>query len=136
MSHYGFNPGSHYYRKDIYRAIGISPSTHGGNWDTGYARYGADFFLFANLGIPGRTGHQYKNCLEGNILHWQAKNGTTVRQPQVRQLLNPPGDIYVFYRTNSRAAFTFAGLGVPVSFEETTPVSINWKIVDYLAEVM
>lgn len=123
---YTFVVGDSYSRKDIYRRIGISEKTHGGNWDTGYCKHANDYFVFANIGVAGRTGHLYENSLDGNILKWEAKKRTRLAHKQVKELLNPPGLVYIFYRKNSRTPFTFAGTGKAISYEDTSPVKISW----------
>ncbi|SFH37209.1 5-methylcytosine-specific restriction enzyme A [Desulfotomaculum arcticum] len=127
---YSFIIDKEYTKKDIYKIIGISTNTHGGNWDTGYNLYNNDFFIFANIDTPGRTGHSYKNKFEGNLFRWYAKSKTKLSNPQIQLLLNPPGYIYIFYRFDNSKPYTFAGTGIPYSYEDTTPVQITWKIVN------
>jgi 5-methylcytosine-specific restriction enzyme A len=54
---YNFIVDKEYKRKDIYRVIGLPENTKGGNWDTGYNKYNNDYFIFANIGIPGTCPH-------------------------------------------------------------------------------
>ena len=58
---YQFQVGNTYKRRDVYKVIGIPEDTKGGNWDTGYARHENEWFIFCNVGIMGRTGHDYAN---------------------------------------------------------------------------
>jgi len=127
---YPFLVDNEYTKKDIYKIIGLPVDTHGGNWDTGYNQYKDDFFIFSNIGIPGRTGHDYDNKFEGNLFHWYAKNNTTIHQPQIKSLLNPPGYIYVFYRFDNSKPFIFAGTAIPFLHKNTSPVQITWKIIN------
>jgi 5-methylcytosine-specific restriction enzyme A len=127
---YDFRVDRHYSRKDVYREIGLPIDTKGGNWDTGYNKFNNDYFIFSNVGIPGRTGHDYANRFTGNDFYWFAKNDTRIDQPQIRELLSPPGYVYIFYRTDNTGPFTFAGTGRPKSFQETTPVQITWEILN------
>ena len=128
MVRYPFDVGSQYTRKDIYRIVGMPAETRGGNWETGYSRLGDDFFLFVNLGVPGRTGHQYRNRIDGHLLYWEAKNRTRIGQTQIQRLLHPSGIVYIFCRTNNNNPFTFYGAGFPVSCTDTTPVGIVWRL--------
>ena len=127
---YPFLVDKEYSKKDIYKIIGIPVDTHGGNWDTGYNQYKNDFFIFSNIGIAGRTGHDYDNKFEGNLFYWFAKNNTNINQPQIKSLLNPPGYIYIFYRFDNSKPFIFAGTGISSSYENTSPVKIVWKIAN------
>jgi 5-methylcytosine-specific restriction protein A len=131
---YPFFVDKEYTKKDIYKIIGISQDTYGGNWDTGYNQYKEDFFIFSNIGMPGRTGHDYDNRFEGSLFHWYAKNNTKIYNPQIQLLLNPPGYIYVFYRFDNSKPFTFAGTAIPFSSQNTTPVQITWKIMNNYTE--
>ena len=120
--------GKDYSRKDIYKIIKIPISTKGGNWDTGYTLYKNDFFLFCNVGIPGRTGHSHTDIFEGDALRWNAKSNTRVDQPMIQKLLNPPGYVFIFFRTEQRSKFTYAGTGIPIDYKNTSPVQITWQI--------
>jgi 5-methylcytosine-specific restriction protein A len=127
---YPFLTDKEYTKKDIYKIIVIPIDTHGGNWDTGYNQFKDDFFLFVNISIPGRTGHDYNNYFEGNLLHYEAKSNTNINQPQIQKMLNPDGYIYIFYRYDNTKPYTFAGTALPTSYENTTPVKIVWQIIN------
>jgi 5-methylcytosine-specific restriction protein A len=127
---YSFLVDKEYTKKDIYKIIGIPTDTHGGNWDTGYNQYNGDFFVFVNIGVPGRTGDNYNNYFEGNLLYWEAKNNTNIYQSQIKQMLNPVGYIFIFYRYDNTKPFTFAGTALPFSHKNTTPVQIVWQIMN------
>ncbi len=130
MLKYAFRTNDVYSRKDVYRVIGISEDTHGGVWDTGYAIHNEDYFIFTNVGVPGRTGHNYKNRFEGDRLIWFAKTVPKIGQPQIKELLSPPGYVYVFFRTENKAPFTYAGTAIPIAFEDVSPVQITWQIIN------
>ena len=132
---YPFIINQQYRRKDIYSIIGIPEDTKGGNWDTGYNEFNNDFFLFCNVGIPGRTGHDYDNRFVGDDLYWHAKNNTNIEQPQIQRLLNPSGYVYIFYRTDSSFPFTYAGTGIPKSSQSTIPVQITWELSNNDSEI-
>jgi len=129
-----FKIGKKYKRKDIYKIIGIPEDTRGGNWDTGYNKYNNDYFLFCNVGIPGRTGHDYENRFDGHLFHWYAKSRTHIKQPQIQELLHPLGHIYVFYRLSDKNPFTFAGFAKPYSHKNETPMQITWEIIDEVSD--
>lgn len=127
---YHFMIGRKYRRKDIYRIIGIPENTKGGSWDTGYNKYKDDWFLFCNIGIPGRTGHDYENEFIGDDLKWFGKTGSKLAQPSIQSMLKPKGQIYIFTRTDQTGPFTYAGAGVAIRAENTTPVQIIWRLTD------
>jgi 5-methylcytosine-specific restriction protein A len=120
-----FQRGVQYTRKQIFEALSIA-DPRGGNWYTGYARHGDDWFIFCNVGTPGRTGHDYPNRFEGDSLVWYGKSTSQLEQPAVQSLLKPRGNIFIFYRSDDRSPFTFAGTAHPVDSKDTTPVEITW----------
>jgi 5-methylcytosine-specific restriction protein A len=125
---YPFQVGSEYRRRDIYRIIGVSENTKGGTWDTGYASHEGDYFIFANIGTPGRTGHDYENRWIGEDLYWYAKNGTRVNQPTIRAITDSTRNVYIFWRDNSDGPFRFAGLGRAKKVIDTSPVEVLWAL--------
>jgi len=57
-----FKRGSKYTRKDVgeiyFPGIG---RPKGGTWDTGYVREEQDLIVFMNIGVAGKTGHDFDN---------------------------------------------------------------------------
>ena len=52
-----FKRGSEYTRDEIAKFVRPENPPRGGDWDTGYARIENDLFVFMNIGVAGRTGH-------------------------------------------------------------------------------
>lgn len=119
-----FVSGANYTKKDIYRILDVPQEKQGGNWDTGYNRYNSNFYLFCNIGVAGRTGHDYENRWIDNNLIWYAKSKTTVFQPLVKDLLSNNFKIFIFTRKNDKDPFTFAGIGIVYRYKNSTPVEI------------
>jgi 5-methylcytosine-specific restriction enzyme A len=124
---YPFQVRHSYTRRDIYRVIGISEDTHGGNWDTGYARHENSWFIFCNVGTTGRTGHDYANQWVGDRLEWYSKNNARLQHFPIQSMLSIDTDTYVFWRENNQQPFIFAGIGNPEKFEDTQPVKVTWS---------
>jgi 5-methylcytosine-specific restriction protein A len=120
--------GSQYTKKDLYAILNVPHRKQGGNWNTGYHRYGNDFYLFCNIGVAGRTGHDYNNRWEGNNLVWYGKSQTTIHQTTIKHLISGNFSIYIFTRTNSDNPFTFEGRGLMLSYRESVPVEITWAL--------
>jgi 5-methylcytosine-specific restriction protein A len=127
MPKYPFKVGKEYTKKDIYRICSVPLKQQRGNWDTGYTKYGDDWFIFANIGTPGRTGHDYENRFIGDDLYWYGRTNSKRGQPSIENLICPDGDIYVFYREESRSPFIFAGLARAKSIRNEIPVQITWS---------
>lgn len=125
---YPFREGADYTRNDVFGVVGVAPHT-GGPWYTGYTSYGLDWFIFCNVGISGRTGHDYENHFVGDDLVWSAKTNTHLRQPGIQELLNCTGRVYLFYREGQRDPFTFAGTARPLEVLDTTPVKVRWRFL-------
>lgn len=118
-----------YTKKQIYELLKVPTERRKGNWDTGYREYDGDFYIFANIGIPGRTGHDYTNYWDGDLLHWEAKAGSHTAMPSIRKLLS--GDlnqrVFIFTRTNDMDPFTYEGIGQVDDYAHQRPVKVIWK---------
>ncbi len=121
------NVGESYSRDAVQRMLDVPLNKRGGNWDTGYTEWDGQFFIFCNINVAGRTGHDYSNHWDGSDLVWQAKNGTTVHQPQMRRLLSGRMAAHIFHRQQDRTPFTYAGIGHLVHYESTSPVTVRWS---------
>jgi 5-methylcytosine-specific restriction protein A len=124
---HNFLIGQKYRRRDVYRVIGVPEDTKGGNWDTGYARLNNDWFIFCNVDVPGRTGHDYPNAWVGDDLQWFGKTTSHKRQPSIQHMTGETGKTYVFWRNDDQSPFTFAGCGRALSVEDATPVKVLWS---------
>lgn len=119
--------GSQYTRNEIYEALGIPEAERGGDWLNGYHRHNEDYYIFCNVGVPGRTGHDYDNHWEGEKLIWYGKNKSHFRQQTIQNLLSGAYQVFVFYRSEDRAPFTYAGIGHPIPHGDVErPVRIDW----------
>ncbi len=123
---YQFVIGRYYTRQDVFRVIGID-DPGGGNWYTGYTSHRGDWFIFCGIGTPGRTGHDYRNRFVGEDLVWFGKTGTTVRQPAIRGITSGIGRVYLFYRSDNRGPFLFAGTAKAKDVKDSTPVEVLWN---------
>ncbi len=69
-----FEVGGKYSRIEVQELLGLPEPTTSGKWGTGYAREGDEFYVFANVGTAGRTGHDYKNeWVSDDVMQWEAK---------------------------------------------------------------
>jgi len=122
-----FKVGKYYTKKDIYSILNVPPSKQKGAWDTGYREYKGEIFIFINIGVEGRTGHNYKNFWHGDLLYWQAKNNSNIKQPLIKKILNQSIKKHIFTRTDNKDPFIYEGLGNVKEFKDTTPVEIVWS---------
>lgn len=62
-----FKRGSQYTRADIgWIFLPETGRPKGGHWDTGYVKSDKNLIIFMNIGIPGRTEHDFDNCFDEN----------------------------------------------------------------------
>lgn len=120
-----FQIGATYKKADIYSLCDVPVDCQRGAWDTGYIRYGASFFVFCNIGAPGRTGHDYANHFIGDELLWYPRPSAHPDQPLMRDMLDPSTPVLVFYRDDDREPFVFHGRG-RVARQESDPFRIVW----------
>ncbi len=130
--------GKSYTKKDIYRILKVPEERQRGAWDKGYHMYDDNMFIFSNVGIPGRTGHDYNNYWDGDLFVWEAKDTSHIHQPQIQMMLNPSPHqkILLFTRTRGRDPFTFEGNVIVKEYFDTTPVKIIWKFEHYPYETL
>lgn len=124
---HGFVRGQQYTRAAITDIVVPSPAAKGGKWDTGILEHNGEFFIFANIDTPGRTGHDYSNRWEGPHLRWYHKNASHLGWPSVLRLIQPGRKVHVFWRKENRTPFEYAGLATPWTIENTTPVEVLWS---------
>lgn len=124
-----FFVGQPYTREQIAEAIGMPPERRkGGNWTTGYDRWAGEFFVFCNIGVAGRSGHDYANRWDGKVLHWFAKNRDRLGRPSIEALISGNEPVHIFWRGKDRAAFTYAGLATALEAYDQSPVAVVWSV--------
>jgi len=127
MSRYQFEMGKSYQRSQIRKQLGLDPDAKGGSWYTGYVQHNGADFIFCNVGIAGRTGHDYDNYFDGDDLVWRGKTGSHRGQPTIRRMTSPNSEVHIFWRGNDRDPFTYAGLGKSVDASPDIPVRVRWR---------
>jgi 5-methylcytosine-specific restriction enzyme A len=127
MSDYEFVIDNKYSKQEIYIICSVPKHKQGGNWNTGYHQYEGDWFIFCNVGVAGRTGHDYENRFVGKELVWYGKNKCNVKHSSIQSMLQPAGNIFIFHRYGDRDPYTFNGKGIAIAHKPTTPVEITWS---------
>lgn len=125
-----FTLGEEYSRSDVFKMLDLNPEPKGGDWFTGYAEHEGNVYIFCNVGIPGRTGHDYENYFDGDRLVWSGKGPSKLQHASIQSLLKPQGRSYIFYRLSDRGPFTFAGIAKPYQVFDTSPVGVIWEFYD------
>ena len=122
-----FIVGAQYSRSDIYKILKVPSDKQGADWNNGYHREGSDYYIFCNVNTAGRTGHDYTNYWDEEILVWSGKTKSHFEQESIKKLLSDTYRKLIFYRTANQMPFTFAGVGTPKPhFDTNKPVRIDW----------
>ena len=131
-----FSVNEAYTKKQIYALLNVPFAQQGGNWDTGYREYEGNFYLFVNVGIPGRTGHSYSNYWDGALLNWEGKSKSHIDQPLIKKMLSgdPGTGILIFTRIHDTDPFTFEGKASVFQYFDSQPVKVVWTF-DNLANI-
>ena len=127
-----FKRGESYKKTDIYHILNVPINKQRGEWDKGYRYYEGNLFLFANIGIPGRTGHNYNNYWDGELFFWEATKRSNSEQLGIKKMISPieGQQNYLFTRLEDRAPFTFEGLIKLKELTNHAPVRIVWELID------
>ena len=114
--------GGRYSRKQLWRFLHPNDEYPvGGNWSTGYVRESIGLLVFANVGVSGRTGHDFPNRYdaEKNLLVWFGKPNAHSAQPTFRDVFSGVLKLFIFVRwDNSETEFTYLGVPTISSFED------------------
>src|SRR6266704_5670309 len=106
-----FRIGKSYSRGDVKRRLGLPAKGPLAFWQSGYVRHRGEWFIFANVGVPGRTGHDYDNRWRGTTFVWWGNLSSHADQPSIKRILTRGTKIHIFTRRDNKAPFRYAGLG-------------------------
>lgn len=128
---YPFIVGKKYSRAEV-KLTSNAPDPYAtrGFWYTGCVLHEKAFFIFANVGIAGVTGHDYANFLIDDCLYWISSKTYSYDSPMIQKLISNEYEKYIFTRTD-KGHFTFNGLGYvrDVGIHDVNGVNIVWGIV-------
>ncbi len=132
-----FKRGVTYTRDEIARIVRPNNPPRRGNWSTGYSRIGNKLIVFMNIGITGRTGHDYENFYhqESQTLIWFSKRGAHSTHPLFQLLLTGRLTPYFFARWVQRSPFTFLGTGSIVHFDDDYPTPQRNNYIRFVVSV-
>ena len=117
-----FKKGSKYSRKDVgWIVLPDTGRPKGGSWDTGYVAVGHQLLVFMNIGVAGKTNHDFDNEYdeETGLITWFGKPNTRSDQPTFQKLLSKELVPHFFARwDNKDPQFTYLGTGSIVQIED------------------
>lgn len=134
-----FKKGSKYTRKDVgWIVLPETGRPKGGSWDTGYVPVGDQLIVFMNIGVPGKTEHDFDNDFdeESGLITWFGKPNTHSGQPLFTKLLNKQLTPHFFARwDNSDPNFTYLGIGSVVKYDDNAVTKSGIKAIKLLLSV-
>ena len=131
MRAFQFSVGGVYQRRAIKEHVGSGKATdRGGPWDTGLVSFGGAHFIFCNIGVAGKTGHNYGNFWAGDDLDWSGATTSHRRQLSIKTITASGAEVHIFYRNDSNDLFTYAGLGTAIDVSDGKPVRVLWRFVE------
>ena len=126
MTTFKFVNGRSYSRNEVLALLGMNPVPKWGPYVNGYFSYKGAYFIFCNVGVAGRTGHDYPNRFDKEDLIWTGKTGAKATHESIERMVKPGAEVHIFFRENNAEPFTYIGLGQPASIDDTVPVEIRW----------
>jgi hypothetical protein len=134
-----FKKGYKYTRRDIgWILLPETGRPKGGDWDTGYVRINDMLIVFMNIGVPGRTEHDFENEYDedSGLITWFGKPNTHSKQPTFVNLLAKKLTPHFFARwDNSDPQFTYLGTGTIVKFDDDAQTKSGIKAIKLLLSV-
>jgi len=134
-----FKKGSKYTRREIgWLVLPETGRPKGGSWDTGYVTVENKLIVFMNIGVPGKTKHDFDNDFdeESGLITWFGKPNTHSGQPIFLKLLNKEITPYFFARwDNSDPNFTYLGSGSIVKYEDNAKTRSGITAIKLLLSV-
>ena len=124
--------GNEYTRDEVGDALNVPESRRKGDWFTGYTRIRHEdqpdqWLIFSNIGVAGRTGHDYENHFNGKHFVWYGRTGSKASHPSIQSMISDETEVLVFTREEDRSPFKFHGLGKAVAVDKgNVPVRIVW----------
>ncbi len=134
-----FKKGSKYTRKDVgWILLPETGRPKGGAWDTGYVTVDDLLIVFMNIGVPGKTHHDFDNDFneESGLITWFGKPNTHSGQPLFKKLLNRELTAHFFARwDNTDPKFTYLGTGSVVKYDDAAETKSGIKAIKLLLSV-
>ncbi len=115
-----------YSRNDVKNILDIK--TKRGPYERGYWEHkeSGEMYIFANVGIPGVTGHDYDNHWDEDVLRWEGDTISSIGSGRIQKLIDNDIDTHIFTRDTPRGLFTYEGIGIAQEVKDTLPVQISW----------
>lgn len=109
----------------------------GGTWATGYASFKGNYYIFCNIWVPGKTGHDYNSIFIGKNLSWEGKPKININQSTIKKMISGDHQIHIFtIEDNKNVNFIYQEEGKALKVKDTVPVTILWAFEDYLQDVI
>lgn len=125
--------GKSYTRKEVKARLGLpNPDKLNMYWQSGYVQIGNTVIIFANVNVPGKTGHDYPNQWVDGKLYWYTKTNHSLTTEVINKMIKGELEVLIFTRDNNNNPFTFHGYGYSLDFEDGKPATIVWRVINDL----
>lgn len=108
-----------------------------GNWNSGHVSLDGHVVLFITLDKDGHTATYSDHFEDPDTLMWSSQMSTTPESKKGREILGALDDgtqIHLWIRgRKSDRAFEYCGLGVPMSHEGASPMSVEFRLLTPLS---
>ena len=104
----------------------------GGPWNTDYLTEREFLIAFLNIGVPGRTGHDFPNLYdeEKEIIEWFGKPNAHSQQSTFRRLFQGELKLLIFLRwNNTNRLFTFMGSPFILKFQDNVAIGTGLSTI-------
>ena len=132
---FNFKRGSEYSRDDIHFLYFGKPypKVGTGNWTTGYVqpKGSNDLIIFMNIGVPGRTGHDFDNKFDPdtNTIVWYGKPKAHSGQPTFQKLFSKELKPHFFARWDTKnIKFLYLGTGSIINYQDGVQTKQGYAI--------
>lgn len=133
-----FKRGSQYTRADIgWICLPETGRPKGGHWDTGYVKSGNNLIIFMNIGIPGRTEHDFDNRFDENnqTVVWYGKPNAHSKQGIFKKIFSGELTPHFFARWKQSDAFTYLGIGKVITWRDGVTTKQGFETIELTVNV-
>lgn len=121
-----------YKRNEIVDLINEDPvQNYYGKYVKGYFKHDEQYYIFTNIGITAKTGHDYENERIGEYIKWYMRDNDNLESLTGKTLLSNEKDVHIFTRESENVElFVYNGLGKAIDSGITNGKSwILWKLL-------
>ena len=127
--------GKTYSRSEVFEILAGQSVQIGGNRSLGVVSEGRFVLGFANLGVPGKTGHDFPNFYDEETHHmdWFGQPNSHSKQPMMAALIERSRPLLMFTRYKTSDPFKFRGQAQILGWEDRDDVVVSGSPIKAIA---